>query len=60
MEEQMYKLFYDQHPDAVITLDLNGRVVAANPALLHLTGENLASLSGLQMLRSFLLLCKKH
>jgi PAS domain S-box-containing protein len=46
MEEQMYKLFYDQHPDAVITLDLNGRVVAANPALLHLTGENLASLSG--------------
>ncbi|WP_243652978.1 bifunctional diguanylate cyclase/phosphodiesterase [Tumebacillus sp. BK434] len=37
-EEQAFRSLYEHNPDAVYTLDLNGRVLASNPACLTMMG----------------------
>jgi PAS domain S-box-containing protein len=54
MDQQMYKLMFDQHPDAMVTFDVEGRLMAANPTFLLLAEEDFASLNG-QFLSSFYL-----
>jgi PAS domain S-box-containing protein len=47
MDQQMYQLFFDQNPDAIVKLDLDGQVMAANSALLVLAEGDFADFDGI-------------
>lgn len=52
-QEQQYRSLFDQNPDPILSLDLNGRLTSVNTALTDLSGFRSDELAGRELVRIF-------
>ncbi|WP_117149256.1 sensor domain-containing diguanylate cyclase [Paraliobacillus zengyii] len=51
ISRQRYKSLFEHNPDAILHLDLNGKLMRENHVFKHLTGKKPGSLKGISMLK---------